>query len=507
MSATVNPDNLFAPPPRARGIYCNRTLNLRSIKAIGYDMDYTLIHYRVETWERRAFEYLQQHLLRQGWPVGELAFDAELVIRGLILDTQLGNLLKVNRFGYVKRAFHGTRPLDFEEQRQIYNRIIVDLAEPRWVFLNTLFSLSEGCMYAHLVELLDGKKLPGALRYADLYRLMKLQLDAAHMEGALKDEIVSDPDRFVEPDPETPLALLDQKHAGKRLLLITNSEWSYTRAMMRYAFDRFLPEGVTWRDLFDVVIVAARKPDFFSVRSPLFEVVTEEGLLRPSQSGIRPGGFYFGGYAGLVEHHLGLSGDEILYVGDHIYGDVHVSKSLLRWRTALILRELEEEIRAIDGARHDEARLGALMAEKERLERGYARLKLDVQRRRAGYGTVTLPDEELTARMAELRAELSTLDARIAPLARASGEFPNPRWGLLMRAGNDKSHLARQIERSADIYTSRVSNFLLTTPNLLIRSHRGTLPHDPVTEDNAPGRPDEASGPVGDDAASPAREA
>jgi hypothetical protein len=34
-----------------RGVYCSRTLNLRSIKAIGYDMDYTLIHYDVNAWE------------------------------------------------------------------------------------------------------------------------------------------------------------------------------------------------------------------------------------------------------------------------------------------------------------------------------------------------------------------------------------------------------------------------------------------------------------------------
>lgn len=30
-----------------RGIFCTRTLNLRSISAIGYDMDYTLMHYNV----------------------------------------------------------------------------------------------------------------------------------------------------------------------------------------------------------------------------------------------------------------------------------------------------------------------------------------------------------------------------------------------------------------------------------------------------------------------------
>ncbi|MEE8143506.1 MAG: 5'-nucleotidase domain-containing protein, partial [Planctomycetota bacterium] len=52
------------------------------------------------------------------------------------------------------------------------------------------------------------------------------------------------------------------------------------------------------------------------------------------------------------------------------------------------------------------------------------------------------------------------------------------RWGLLMRAGNDKSHLARQIERHADIYTSRVSNFLFATPYAYLRSPSGSLPHD-----------------------------
>lgn len=41
----------------------------------------------------------------------------------------------------------------------------------------------------------------------------------------------------------------------------------------------------------------------------------------------------------------------------------------------------------------------------------------------------------------------------------------NERWGYLSRAGlNDKSQFTRQIEKYADIYTSRVSNFLRYTP-------------------------------------------
>ena len=78
--------------------------------------------------------------------------------------------------------------------------------------------------------------------------------------------------------------------------------------------------------------------------------------------------------------------------------------------------------------------------------------------------------------MTELRARLVALDERIAPLARRSGELLNPRWGLLMRAGNDKSHLARQVERYADIYTSRVSNFLFETPFVYLRAPRGQPP-------------------------------
>jgi len=481
-------DGLPGKPPRERGIFCNRTMNMRSIKAIGYDMDYTLIHYRVEEWERRAYEHLKARLLARGYPVEGVDFDPELVIRGLIIDTELGNLLKVNRFGYVKRATHGTKLLDFELMRESYARTIIDLAEPRFVFLNTLFSLSEACMYAQLVDLVDGGQMPAGTGYEQIYRLVKSGLDETHMEGHLKAEIIANPDRFVVLDPEAPLALLDQQRAGKKLLLITNSEWGYSDAMMRYAFERFLPDGMRWRDLFDIVIVQARKPDFFMHKSPLFEVVSEDGLLRPWIGKLKEGGSYLGGDASQVERALGISGDEILYVGDHIWGDVRVSKSVLRWRTALILRELEEEVRSTYASRVDEARLAALMEEKEELELASFQLRLLAQRRKEGYG---LPEdapsgEEFQSQLATIKSSLAELDDRIAPLAKAAGEVSNPTWGLLLRTGNDKSHLARQIERSADIYTSRVSNFLRYTPYSYFRSRRGSLPHDPSGEAPSP---------------------
>lgn len=464
---------------RARGIFCNRTINFRSLRAIGYDMDYTLVHYHVDEWERRTFEHVRQHFRAKGWPVDGLTFDPSRVMRGLVIDTELGNLVKADRFGFIKRALHGTVPLDFADQRTVYARTIVELSDPRWVFLNTLFSISEACMYSQLVDLLDQRRLPEVLGYADLYRRVMRSLDAAHMEGQLKAEILANPDRFVVLDPEIPLTLLDQRHAGKKLLLITNSEWNYTAKMMRYAFDRFLPRGMTWRELFDVVIVSARKPEFFTTRSPLFEVATEEGLLRPA-GGLRSGTAYFGGSASEVEKHLGVSGDDILYVGDHMFGDVHVTNRVLRWRTALVLRELEAEISAIEAFRTEEQKLARLMGEKHRLEAKICQARLNLQRKRADYGPpLESMEADLEAEVVALRSQLEALDEEIAPIAKASAELSNPTWGLLMRAGNDKSHLARQVERYADIYMSRVSNLMLATPFEYARSHHGSLPHDP----------------------------
>jgi 5'-nucleotidase len=94
-----------------RRLWCNRTLNLRSIRAIGYDMDYTLVHYRTEEWERAAFQHALVPLAQRGWPVQDLTFDPASVIQGLAFDLDLGNLVKATRFGYVIRAHHGTRVL------------------------------------------------------------------------------------------------------------------------------------------------------------------------------------------------------------------------------------------------------------------------------------------------------------------------------------------------------------------------------------------------------------
>jgi HAD superfamily 5'-nucleotidase-like hydrolase len=466
------------PPPALR-VFCNRTLNLRGVRAIGYDMDYTLIHYDVDEWEREAFVHARAILAEQGWPVTDLSFDPDAFTLGLVFDLDLGNLVKASRFGYVVRAQHGEHQVAFEDQREIYHGTVVDLGEERFEFMNTMFELSRAALWTQLVEHHDKSPLPGVNSYAQLYREIDMALRDAHWRGELKAAIVSDPDRFVKKDRGIVPMLQDQRLAGKQLLLITNSDWTYTQKMMSWCFDHQMPSDQTWRDLFDVVIVAAGKPRFFSDEGPVYEVVDREAsLLAPHLGDLETGRVYHGGNARMVEAALGHSAAQFLYVGDHLFGDVHVTKDLLRWRTALIAHELEDEIEAAAKFVADEQRLQKLMADKVALEHRQARLRLE--RRRAVVDGVDRTSIE--AELDTVTSQTSALDDEVAPLARASAEQGNPIWGPLMRAGADKSLFARQVERYADVYTSRVSNFRYETPYAYLRAARGSLPHDSASE-------------------------
>ncbi|KAL6008848.1 hypothetical protein ACLOJK_022074 [Asimina triloba] len=435
-------NNLLRAPFMAihspRGIFCTRTLNLRSISAIGYDMDYTLIQYNV------------------------------MVIRGLVMDKEKGNLVKADRFGYVKRAMHGTKMLSTRAVSEMYGRELVDLRkESRWEFLNTFFSVSEAVMFMQLLLnlrlvtsffpfysgswLTDWTKEKYLQSLDHLITAVAKALFRAHVEGQLKNEIMAEPDRFVVPDPELPLALLDQKE----------------------------------------VIVSARKPEFFQMSHPMYEVVTGEGLMRPCFKG-RSGGLYSGGSAQMVENSLNVHGDEILYVGDHIYTDVSQSKVHLRWRTALICRELEEEFDALIRSQAHRAALIELVQQKETVGDLFNQLRLALQRRTKGRPAQTLAatnmdDPELTESMRKLLIVMERLDRKIAPMLEADGEHFNKRWGYLSRAGLwDKSHLTRQIEKYADIYTSRVSNFLHYTPFMYFRSQEQVTDYEAIINNGIP---------------------
>ena len=128
------------------------------------------------------------------------------------------------------------------------------------------------------------------------------------------------------------------------MALITNSDWWYSNTMMT-----FVCGGDDWRDLFDVVIVSARKPSFFTTEKlPFYELALDEVGSRERVAGSAPllreakqmrcGRVYCGGSARLVEKLFNSKEDELLYVGDHLFTDANAVKASMRWRTALVVQ-------------------------------------------------------------------------------------------------------------------------------------------------------------------------
>ena len=72
----------------------------------------------------------------------------------------------------------------------------------------------------------------------------------------------------------------------------------------------------------------------------------------------------------------------------------------------------------------------------------------------------------------------------VGPAIEEDGQHFNRRWGYLTRCGvNDRSQLQRQVEKYADIYTSRVSNFGRYTPHVYFRSPAQDMTHDRPSAD------------------------
>ncbi|KAI5349047.1 hypothetical protein L3X38_001934 [Prunus dulcis] len=145
---------------------------------------------------------------------------------------------------------------------------------------------------------------------------------------------------------------------------------------------------------------------------------------------------------------------------------------------------LRLQFSALIHSRGHRASLVELINEKEVVGDLFNQLRLASQRRTKGrlaqtLAATNLDDQELSESMQKLLIVMQRLDQKIAPMLEADGELFNKRWGFLSRAGLwDKSYLMRQIEKYADIYTSRVSNCLHYTPFMYFRSQEQTLAHD-----------------------------
>ncbi|MEO1172263.1 MAG: HAD-IG family 5'-nucleotidase, partial [Myxococcota bacterium] len=230
-------------PVQSRRIFVNRNLRMDAIAAVGFDMDYTLARYRRERLERLGHELTIEKLISRGYPPGirDLRYDPRFVIRGLIVDKELGNILKLDRHRHVGRAYHGREPLSREKRHELYRTEKLVFVPPRFAQVDTLFSLPEMCLYADLVNYFE-RHAHEQYNPWQIFDDVRESIDEAHRDDTLKSIVKANIDDYIEKDDELAQTLHKMRSAGKKLFLLTNSYGDYTRAVMSYLLDGEMSE-------------------------------------------------------------------------------------------------------------------------------------------------------------------------------------------------------------------------------------------------------------------------
>uniref|UniRef100_A0A674ER61 5'-nucleotidase, cytosolic IIb n=1 Tax=Salmo trutta TaxID=8032 RepID=A0A674ER61_SALTR len=389
-------------------VFVNRSLAMEKIKCFGFDMDYTLAVYKSPEYESLGFELTVERLVHIGYPQELLSF---------VYDP-----LYPNKF--IQRD-------DTE----------------RFYILNTLFNLPETYLFACLVDFFSN---------CDRY---------ASCETGFKDGDLFMSFKSMFQDIRDAVDWVHFKvvlYGAKRPMIIFILKQSFTK-IMTYLFD--FPHGPKhgtshrpWQSYFDLILVDARKPLFFGEGTVLRQVDTTTGRLKigtytgPLHHGI----VYSGGSSDIVCDLLGAKGKDIVYIGDHIFGDILKSKKRQGWRTFLIIPELAQEL-------HVWTDKSSLFEELQGLDIFLAEL----------YKHLDSSSNE--------RPDISALQRRVKKVTHDM-DMCYGMMGSLFRSGSRQTLFASQVMRYADLYAASFINLLYYPFSYLFRAAHVLMPHESTVE-------------------------
>jgi hypothetical protein len=303
--------------------------------------------------------------------------------------------------------------------------------------------------------------------------------------------IKSDLAAYIVKDPLLGETLHKFRSSGKKLFLLTNSLYDYTTVVMSYLLDGERKAYPSWRNYFDIVIVGGAKPAFFNELRPFVMIDPISGAMLSTNGEIKHlsrDKIYQGGNVVAFEQMTGIKGEQVLYIGDHIYGDILRLRKQHMWRTAMVVQELEREVSVSE-------RLAAQIQDLDLLDRRHRNLESEIdyqtlrlkkiQRLLDDAATTPalhtrLEDERRLARgsVDSLRDRASLMNAELDSLEARIDRAYNSLWGSCLREGNENSRFGEQVNDYADLYTSRVSNFGPYSPLRYFRAPRRPMPHE-----------------------------
>ncbi|CAH8606308.1 unnamed protein product [Dicrocoelium dendriticum] len=461
-------------------IFVNRSLQLDTIRFFGFDMDYTLAQYKSPAYEELAFDILKHRLVHIGYPEEILSFQYEpaFPVRGLWFDRMYGTFLKIDQFGNVLRCLRGFKLVQGEQLRAMYPNKFIKYDEKRIEIMNTLFSLPEIHMLSCIIHFLttdpshvlqEKGVMKGNLymSYTSIYEDVRAARDWMH-QGELKRRTLADLHRYLDQDNRL-CTLLDRLRSnGAKVFILTNSGFDYTNGIMTHILEIPRPDGTIrkWTSYFDYIVIDAKKPDFFQEGTILRVVaqVTGQRSIGHHMGALQTGQIYSGGSCEVFSNLIGARGKDVLYVGDHIFGDILKSKKTVGWRTYLVIPELANEIYVW---KKKKALFDRLQELDNCLENSYRDMNIS---------SVAKPD------VGDIQREIREVAHRM--------EDSYGLLGSIFRNGSRHTFFSSQVLRFADIYSFCCINLMYYPLCYMFRAPPMLMPHEStVSHEDSPDVP------------------
>ena len=479
---------------RPRRVFCNR--NLRMAGSSGSASTWTTRW--PSTTSRRWTSCRSRRRSRSSSPAATRTFIATVPATrptsrsaGLLIDKRFGHILKMDRYKYVDeglprppRAREGRAPRALPREEDPPG----DAALP---------------LDRHALRAQRGDALRGARRRASssgatpsttraLFTDIRECIDEAHRDGTILDAVIGGPPALRRQGPR---ARADAAQAPQRrqealpaheLALGVHRRSDDLPARRR---DARVPDVANY---FDIVIVAATKPAFFQERRPLLERDGDDGP-SPRRSRSSAARSTRAATSSTSSARSASTGDEVLYVGDHIYGDILRSKKESAWRTAMIIQELEAEVaRPRVAARRTSTRAEArgARASGSRTSSASTRARFKELTRQIEHAHEKpngAPAAALEAERApRSKRAVERIRGRLAPGRRraARDRAPHrpalpPLLGLAPQGGRTRSRASASRSRSTRASTRRASRTSSSySPQQYFRSPRDVMAHE-----------------------------
>lgn len=341
-------------------------LNLSDYDCIGFDLDNTLVRYNVTNLMHMEYEMLATFMVdKRGYNKKLLKpltdNDLDFMQKGLLLDFEKGNILKVGSDSIIHKACHGMHVLSKEQIKKIY-------PEQRWeftdIFCNNALDAWNGPLSHKVRSVLDYFDVPASLVFAravdvldeeceshqDKYNIWPdvldgmvymFSIDNFESGKGLFGHIKENPEKYLHKTNITAIiSSLQQIKPGMMTFLLTGSNVDYANFIANYAFGKEL------QFIFDIVVCFTKKPGFFTADRPFLDVVQNKNTDIISQRLERSKIYSQGNWKGLQEFFSRTTEKEnprCLYIGDNLIQDIYVPNAFVHCDTISVVEEAMSE--------------------------------------------------------------------------------------------------------------------------------------------------------------------